>query len=191
MGLVEKFKELKQGTKAKLVKVFSKKYQPTYEEVQKHIKHTYTSKANAIINLTGDISYFSESWFGEVKEYVNGKIMEMVPLKREGEVADVFSETYYKVEENKDKVVSSYETHYVPSHTAAVEYVKKQKHLPKTDRTALLDSIAYTHKQVLEAKDKYLDRFSALTPVLLRARIAKIKSLEAENTQTTAPTPNK
>ena len=128
---------------------------------------------------------------GEVKEYVNGKIMEMVPLKREGEVADVFSETYYKVEENKDKVVSSYETHYVPSHTAAVEYVKKQKHLPKTDRTALLDSIAYTHKQVLEAKDKYLDRFSALTPALLRARIAKIKSLEAENTQTTAPTPNK
>ena len=54
--------------------------------------HTYGKKAEAIITLNGNISYFSESYMNEVQEYVNGKIMEMLPLKREWDVRDLYED---------------------------------------------------------------------------------------------------
>ena len=70
MGLKERFEQFKAGTTHKLVQVFSKKYQPTFEEVQHHVDHTYGKKAEAIITLNGTISYFSESYIDEVQQYV-------------------------------------------------------------------------------------------------------------------------
>lgn len=179
MGLKEKFEQFKAGTTHSLVKFFSKKYQPTFEEVQQHVDHTYGKKAEAIITLNGNISYFSESYLSEVKQYVAGKIMEMLPLKREWDVRDLYEDALMNgIVEAENNLNESYKTHYVPSHEAAIEYVKKQKHLPKADRTALLDSIAHTNLQVDESKKKLDDDLAQTQVQLIYSRIAKIKSLE-------------
>ena len=183
MWLKERFEQFKAGTTHKLVQVFSKKYQPTFEEVQHHVDHTYGKKAEAIITLNGTISYFSESYIDEVQQYVNGKIMEMLPLKREWDVRDLYEDALmYGIIEAENNLGESYNSHYVPSHNAAIEYVKKQKHLPKTDRTALLDSIAHTHQQVEASRTKLDDKLAQMEVQLTVARIAKITNLEAEKT---------
>ena len=185
MGLKEKFEQFKAGTTHSLVKFFSKKYQPTFEEIQQHVDHTYGKKAEAIITLNGNISYFNESYMNEVQEYVNGKIMEMLPLKREWDVRDLYEDALmYGIINAENNLKESYNNHYAPSHKAAVEYVKKQKHLTKTDRTALLDSIAHTHQQVEESRTKLDDRLAQMEVQLTVARIAKITNLSSEKSAT-------
>ena len=187
MGLMEEIKNFKDETKHKLVKLFSKKYKATFEEVQAYIDHTYNKKAEAIITLNGNMSFYRESFIEEIKQYIHGKIIEMQSSTRESEIKALFEDIYFGgVRKAQNQLQESYETHYEPAYNKAIEYIKSQKHLSKDDRLALLDSIAFTHKQVLDKKQALIQEIDNLTYPALHKRIDIITSLNSGKSATAA-----